>query len=118
MEAQIRAGTDEVVRDSLRTLSGWTVFIVGVNTLADTVFRPPGLIVETEFVFLAAILLVYLSLRKWRLPASWANAMVVVIGGLVLIDSLIPPQFVKDQIQGWNVAMVMMGVGCFLLSYR
>jgi two-component system sensor histidine kinase/response regulator len=120
-EAQIRAGTDVVVRDSLRTLSGWTVFIVGVNTLADTVFHPPGvtpLTVEVEFGFLAAILAVYLSLRKWRLPASWANAVVLVIGGLVLIDSLIPPQFVKNQIQGWNVAMVMMGVGCFLLSYR
>jgi signal transduction histidine kinase len=40
------------------------------------------------------------------------------IGCLVLVDSLIPPQFVKDQIQGWNVALVMIGAGCFLLSYR
>ena len=117
-EAQIRSATDLVVRHSLRTLSGWTVFIVGVNTLADTVFRPPGAIIQLEFVFLAAILGVYLSLRKWCLPASWANPAVVVIGGLVMIDSLIPPLFVKDQIQGWTVAMVMMGVGCFLLSYR
>jgi signal transduction histidine kinase/DNA-binding response OmpR family regulator len=120
-EAQIRTATDVVVRDSLRTLSGWTVFIVGVDTLADAILHPPGVTaanVGIEFVFLAAILAVYLSLRKWRLPASWANATVVVIGGLALIDSLIPPLFVKDQIQGWNVAIVMMGVGCFLLSYR
>jgi two-component system sensor histidine kinase/response regulator len=120
-EAQIRTATDVVVRDSLRTLSGWTVFIVGVDTLADAILHPPGVTaanVGIEFVFLAAILAVYLSLRKWRVPASWANATVVVIGGLALIDSLIPPLFVKDQIQGWNVAIVMMGVGCFLLSYR
>jgi signal transduction histidine kinase/DNA-binding response OmpR family regulator len=120
-EAQIRPGTDVVVRDSLRTLSGWTVFIVGIDTLADAVLRPPEVTaatLEIEFVFLAAILAVYLSLRKWRLPASWANAVVVVIGCLALIDGLIPPLFVKDQIQGWNVAIVMMGVGCFLLSYR
>ncbi len=38
-EAQIRAGTDEVVLHSLRTVSGWTLFIVGVNTLADAVFH-------------------------------------------------------------------------------
>jgi two-component system sensor histidine kinase/response regulator len=117
-EAQIRSATDLVVRDSVRTLSGWTVFIVGVNTLADTAFHPPGVIVKIEVVFLAAILAVYLSLRQWRLPASWANPAVVLICGLVMFDSLIPPQFVKDQIQGWNVAMVMMGAGCFLLSYR
>jgi signal transduction histidine kinase/DNA-binding response OmpR family regulator len=120
-EGQIRPGMDVVVRDSLRTLSGWTVFIVGIDTFADAVLHPPEVTVATlgiEFVFLAAILAVYLSLRKWRLPASWANAAVVAIGCLALIDCLIPPLFVKDQIQGWNVAIVMMGVGCFLLSYR
>jgi signal transduction histidine kinase/CheY-like chemotaxis protein len=120
-EAQIRAGMDVVVRDSLRTLSGWTAFIVGGDTLADAVLHPPGVTAATlavEFGFLAAILAIYLWLRKWRLPAPWANAVVVMIGCLVLVDSLIPPQFVKDQIQGWNVAMVMIGVGCFLLSYR
>jgi signal transduction histidine kinase/DNA-binding response OmpR family regulator len=120
-EAQICAGTDVVVRDSLRTLSGWTLFIVGGDTLGDVLLRPPGVSIATlkiEFAFLTAILAVYLSLRRWRLPPRWANAVVVVIGGLVLIDSLIPPQFLKDQIQGWNVAMVMIGVGCFLLSYR
>ena len=40
-EAQIRAGTDLVVRDSLLTLSGWTAFIVGINTLADAIFQMP-----------------------------------------------------------------------------
>jgi len=120
-DAQIRAGTDVVVRDSLRTLSGWTVFIVAANTLADAVFRPPGITngtLEIAFAFLAAILAVCLALRKWRLPACWANAVVTLIGSLVLIDSLIPPQFVQDQIQGWNVALVMIAVGCFLLSNR
>jgi two-component system sensor histidine kinase/response regulator len=117
-EAQIRAGTDLVVRDSLLTLSGWTAFIVGINTLADAIFHPPGNILEIEFVCLAAILAVYLSLRKWRVPTPRANALVAVIGGLVLLDSMIPPQFVKDQIQGWNVAMVTMAMGCFFLSYR
>jgi signal transduction histidine kinase/DNA-binding response OmpR family regulator len=120
-EAQIRAGTNVVVRDSLPTLSGWTVFIVGVDTLADAVLHPPGVTatnLEIEFAFMAALLAVYLVLRKRRLRASRANAVVVLIGCLVLIDSLIPPQFVKDQIQGWNVALVMMAVGCFLLSYR
>jgi signal transduction histidine kinase len=72
---------------------------------------------EIEFVCLAAILAVYLSLRKWRVPTPWANALVAVTGGLVLLDSMIPPQFVKDQIQGWNVAMVTMAMGCFFLSY-
>ena len=78
-EAQIRAAMDVVVRDSLRTLGGWTVFIVGGVTLGDAVLRPLGLTVATveiESVFLAAILAVYVSLRKWRLPASWANAVV------------------------------------------
>ncbi|MGA3189487.1 MAG: response regulator [Bryobacteraceae bacterium] len=109
------------MRDSLRTLSGWTAFICGGMALADVVLRPPAVTAATltiEFSFLAALLAVYLSLRKWLLPASWGNTGVVVIGFLALIDGLMPPQFVKDQMQGWNAAVVMIGVGCFLLSYR
>jgi two-component system sensor histidine kinase/response regulator len=120
-EPRVRAGMDVVVRDSLRTLSGWTVFITAGNALADVVLHPPAVTAATlkiEFAFLAALVVVYLSFRKWLVPASWANAGVVAIGCLALFDGLMPPQFVKDQIQGWNVAVVMIGVGCFLLSYR
>jgi two-component system, sensor histidine kinase and response regulator len=120
-EPRVREGMDVVVRDSLRTLSGWTAFICAGNALADIVLRPPTVTaatLKTEFAFLAAIVVVYLSLQKWLLPAPWANAGVVVIGCLALFDGLMPPQFVKDQIQGWNAAVVMIGVGCFLLSYR
>jgi signal transduction histidine kinase len=120
-DAQIRAGMDVVVRDSLRTLGGWTAFILGSVSLGDALLHPPGVTaasLELEFAFVAAILLVYFSVRTWRVPASWANGIVAAIGALVLFDSLIPPQFVKSQVQGWNVAMVMIGAGCFLLSFR
>jgi hypothetical protein len=90
-EPRVREGMDVVVRDSLRTLSGWTAFICAGNALADIVLRPPTVTaatLKTEFAFLAAIVVDYLSLRKWLLPASWANAGVVLIGCLALFDSL------------------------------
>lgn len=120
-EEQIRAGTNLVVRDSLVTVSGWTAFIIGINTLADAIIRPPEatlLTLETEFSFVAAVVALHLCFRRWRLPTSWANAAIVLIGVLALVDGFFPPLFVRDQIEGWNVAIVMIGVGCFVLSYR
>ncbi|HEY3742596.1 MAG TPA: response regulator [Bryobacteraceae bacterium] len=120
-EEQIRAGTNIVVRDSLVTVSGWAAFIIGINTLADAIIRPPEVTLvtlESEFGFVAAMIALHLALRRWRLQAHWANAVVVLIGGLALIDCFFPPLFVRDQMEGWNVAIVMIGVGCFVLSYR
>src|SRR4051812_25066210 len=105
LETRIRAGTDTVVNDSLLTLAGWTTFIVAVNTLGDAVFGVAPATLWAESFFVAAILAVYLSLRRWSLPARWANAVVALIGLLAAVDGLFPPLFVKDQIQGWNIAI-------------
>lgn len=117
--AGVQAGLDAMARDSLPSLSAGLAAIVGLLAVSDALFRPHNLklwVAITEFSFTAVLLLIRFFVGRRSVPTTWANSIVAGMGGLLFLESLLPPNFTTDQTLGWNVAMVMVGVGCFLLS--
>jgi PAS domain S-box-containing protein len=113
------AGMNTRVRDSLRPLSFWLGILLLILASADVARRitTHGIgLTAVEFVFPAALLVLYLFLGKSHVPIQSANAFATLIGFITLAACFTPPDFLTNQFESWGIAMVMVGAGCFILS--
>src|SRR5579871_2512774 len=110
---------NEVVRHSLLPLSLWLGVNVLILSFLDAVFRVPSPSIALKLVsfsFPGMLLTLHLILRRVAVPIRSANAIASLIAFIILASCFCPPDFLKSQLDSWNIALVMVGSGCFILS--
>ena len=117
---QFQAARDRVVRDALPALTiGLAVLQAVIAVLHATVGRPA----ERPFVFVdgaSAILALglHLALRKGALTERWAHPFAAGCGVVAVLIVLLHLRVLGDPLQGLMLALVVIGAGSILLSFR
>jgi PAS domain S-box-containing protein len=120
-ETQLRHGLNLVLQDNLRGFAGGFCVLLAVLTAADFLtatgaLREQTIIVDT--MCLVALLAIYLLIRRWEIPAAWAHPVAAAICGAICFDCLFSQQDVFGKpLQSWDVALLIVGASCAVLSY-
>lgn len=117
----LRAALDGVVRDSLRPVAGGLAGLFLFFAFSHAIFLPPaiapamvGLALGTAIGMFA----LWWALGQRPMPAAWAHPIGAGVGGMVLINGLIHMYLAADPKQTTDVALLVIGLGCFFLSDR
>jgi PAS domain S-box-containing protein len=117
---QFQADRDRVVRDALPALTiGLAVLQAVIAVLHATVGRPA----ERPFVFVdgaSAIVALglHLALRKGALTERWAHPFAAGCGVVAVLIVLLHLRVLGDPLQSLMLALVVIGAGSILLSFR
>jgi PAS domain S-box-containing protein len=119
--AAIRAALDGVVLQSLRPACiGLSVLYV-VFAVSHALFLPPAAASKMSIVASASavlLLALYFIFRHYSIPPDWAHPVGTCIAGLILLNSLLHLYLLSEPEQTTNVALLVIGTGCFFLSAR
>lgn len=119
--AAIRVALDAVVLQSLRPVCiGLSVLYV-IFALSHALVLPPTAASKMSSAAAASaalLLALYYILRRYSIPPGWAHAVGAGIAGLILLNSLLHLYLLSEPEQTTNVALLVIGVGCFFLSAR
>src|SRR2546423_9760910 len=117
----IRAALDAIVLQSLRPVCIGLSACYLIFAISHALFLPPGAAAKMSMVAAvsAALLLVlYFVLRHYAIPSRWAHPIGASVAGLILFNSLLHLYLLSGPEQTTNVALLVIGVGCFFLSAR
>jgi hypothetical protein len=118
---QLRAALDGVVAESLGPVALWvSLLFVALAVSHAILLPPPARTVMTAAAALTAVLLLglHLALRRSVLPPDLAHPVAAGASLLPLSNSLLHLYLLGDPVQTTNVALVVVGVGCLILSAR
>ncbi len=118
---QLRAALDGVVAESLKPVTLWVSLLFVALAISHSILLPPSArATMTGAAALTAVLLLglYLVLRRSTLPPDLAHPIAAGATLLPLANSLLHLYLLGDPVQTTNVALVVIGVGCFFLSAR
>jgi PAS domain S-box-containing protein len=113
-------GRDRVVRDAL---PGLTIGLAGLQAAIAVIHGTFGKAAEWPFVFVdgssAALAFgLYFTLRKGALPERWAHPFVAGCLAAAAVIVLVHLRVLGDPLQGLMLALVVVGAGSILLSFR
>ena len=117
----IRAALDAIVLQSLRPVCVGLSALYVIFAVSHAIFLPPQAAAKMSIVaMVSAVLLIalYYVLRHYSIPSSWAHPIGASIAGLILFNSLLHLYLLSEPEQTTNVALLVIGVGCFFLSAR
>jgi PAS domain S-box-containing protein len=120
-EQAIRAALDAVVLQSLRPICIGLSALYVVFAVSHALFLPPSAATKMSVLasLTAALLLgLYYALRRYALSPSWGHPIGAGIALLILLNSLLHLYLLFEPEQTTNVALLVIGVGCFFLSAR
>jgi PAS domain S-box-containing protein len=117
---QFQADRDRVVRDAL---PGVTLGLAVLQAVIAVVHATLGTPAERPFVFVdaaSAILALglHFALRKGALRERWAHPFVAGCGAVAALIVLLHLRVLGDPLQGLMLALVVIGAGSILLSFR
>ena len=117
----LRSALDMEVLRSLSPVSIGLGALYVVFAISHALFLPP--FARTQMALTASVtaLLLFLvgyEIRRLPVPANWAHPLGAGIACLVLFNSLLHLYLLKEPQQTTNVALLVIGVGCFFLSAR
>ena len=111
----------QVVRDGLRPLARGLAVLYVLFAVAHRFFvpEPTGSILALAAAVSAVVLLATAVALARRPPAPrWANAIAFGIGALILANCTLHLELTHQPRQTTNLALVLLGAGLFLLSWR
>jgi PAS domain S-box-containing protein len=120
VDSQIRAGRDRVVLDAL---PGLTMGLAVLQSVLAVVHGTLGSATERPFFFVdaasaALAISLNIGLRKGALPERWAQPFAAGCGGFAALIVLVHLRVLADPQQGLMLALVLVGCGSLLLSFR
>jgi PAS domain S-box-containing protein len=120
VDSQLTAGRDRVVRDAL---AGLTTGIAVLQAVIAIVHATLGSAAELPLVFVdaaSAALAVGLriALGKGIIAERWAHPFAFVCGALAAVVVLVHLRLLADPLQSLMLALVVLGGGSILLSFR
>lgn len=121
IEKALRSALDMEVLRSLPPVSFGLGALYVVFAISHALFLPAFARTQMSVAASASALLLFLlgyEIRRLHLPANWAHPIGASIAGLVLLNSLLHLYLLKEPQQTTNVALLVIGVGCFFLSAR
>jgi PAS domain S-box-containing protein len=120
VESQLRAGRDRVVLDAL---PGLTLGIAVLQAVLAVVHATLGGPAERVFVFVDAASAalgvgLYFGFRRAGLSERWAHPSAVACIALAVVVVLLHLRVLADPLQSLMLALVVIGAGSILLSFR
>jgi PAS domain S-box-containing protein len=119
--AAIRAALNGVVLQSLRPICVGLSALYLIFAVSHALFLPPAVASKMSIVAAASavlLLALYYIFRRYSIPAAWAHPVGACVAGLVLLNSLLHLYLLSEPEQTTNVALLVIGTGCFFLSAR
>ena len=119
--AAIRAALDRIVLQSLRPVSVGLSALYVIFAVSHALFLPPTAATVMSIVALASaalLLTLYYIFRRYPIPPDRAHPVGACIAGLILFNSLLHLSLLSEPEQTTNVALLVIGTGCFFLSAR
>ncbi|MGB7922223.1 MAG: ATP-binding protein [Pyrinomonadaceae bacterium] len=119
--AAIRVALDAVVLQSLRPVCMGLSALYVIFALSHALFLPPHAALKMSVVAAASaaiLLALYYILRRVSIPPRRAHEIGAAIAGLILLNSLLHLYLLSEPEQTTNVALLVIGTGCFFLSAR
>lgn len=120
-ESKLRLALDAAVLQSLRPIAAGLSILYLIFAVSHAVFLPPRVALPlaiTASLTAAILLLLYVILGRLHVSASLAHPIGAGIAGLVLFNSLLHLHLLSEPEQTTNVALLVIGSGCLLLSAR
>ncbi len=120
-EFELRPALDAMVRDSLRPIAAVLSALFAVFAVSHALLLPKAVVLPMVVMASSSAIVLFgisLASRKWLLPAHWAHPIGAGVAGLVLLNGLFHMYMLSEPQQSTNVALVIIGAGCFLLSTR
>ena len=117
----IRAALDAIVLQSLRPICIGLSALYLIFAVSHALFLPPHAATKMSIVASASALLLlalYYVLRRYSIPPRHAHPVGAGIACLILFNSLLHLYLLSGPEQTTNVALLVIGVGCFFLSAR
>ncbi|HEX8652496.1 MAG TPA: ATP-binding protein [Pyrinomonadaceae bacterium] len=117
----IRAALDAIVLQSLRPVCIGLSALYLIFAISHRLFLPPVAAAKMSMVAAGSTLLLlalYFVLRHYAIPSRWAHGIGACIAGVILLNSLLHLYLLSEPEQTTNVALLVIGVGCFFLSAR
>jgi PAS domain S-box-containing protein len=119
--AAIRVALDAIVLQSLRPVCIGLSVLYMIFAVSHALFLPPHAARKMSIVAAASaalLLALYYVLRRVSIPPGWAHGIGAGIAGLILLNSLLHLYLLSEPEQTTNVALLVIGTGCFFLSVR
>jgi PAS domain S-box-containing protein len=120
-DATLQSALDQNVLSSLRPATIWLAALYGAFAIGHLLALPPvasARMFITALATAAVLIGLYLVLRGRAVPARWAHPLGFGVALLALANSLLHMRLLADPQQTTNVALLVIGVGCFFLSAR
>lgn len=120
-ERTLRAALDLHVLQSMRPLMGGLAIFYVFLAVSHTLVLPPAIAPRMTALALGtalALLGARYALQRRPVDPRWAHAIAAVVYGLALFNSLLHLYLLPEPHQSTNIALVMIGAGCFCLSRR
>jgi PAS domain S-box-containing protein len=117
----LQAAFETIVLQSLRPVCVGLSALYVIFAISHALFLPPTAALSMNVVasVTALLLLILYYVFRWRsIPVSWAHPLGAGISGLILLNSLLHLYLLSEPEQTTNVALLVIGVGCFFLSAR
>lgn len=119
--AAIGAALDRIVLQSLRPVCAGLSMLYLIFAVSHALFLPPPAATVMSIVALcsaALLLALYYIFRRYPIPPNRAHPVGAGIAGLILFNSLLHLYLLSEPEQTTNVALLVIGTGCFFLSAR
>lgn len=117
----LRSALDMEVLRSLHPVSLGLGALYVVFAVSHALFLPSHARAPMALIASFSALLLFLigyEIRRLPVPANWAHPLGAGIAALVLFNSLLHLYLLKEPQQTTNVALLVIGIGCFFLSTR
>lgn len=117
----LRSALDMEVLRSLSPVALGLAALYVIFAISHALFLPPTARTQMALTAVLTALVLFLigyELRRLPVPANWAHPVGAGIAALVLFNSLLHLYLLKEPQQTTNVALLIIGVGCFFLSAR
>jgi PAS domain S-box-containing protein len=120
VDSPLRTGRDRVVLDAL---PGLTMGLAILQSVLAVVHGTLGAAAEKPFFFVdaasaALALSLNVALRRGALPERWAQPFAAGCGGFAALIVLVHLRVLADPMQGLMLALILIGSGSLLLSFR
>lgn len=119
VEGDTRPALAATAAEGLRPISAGLVFLYAYYSVDNLLVLPShaaGPTSAVAFVTMVVLLLFHLRLRRKPLPDRWAHAATAGMAGFILLNSLVYMGYMFVPYRTINLALLIIGAGCCMLS--